>query len=877
MSKINTQYWGANTSPIELEGYTYSYGRSTNSIKDLIAAGKYDPNTDSFDLSVSPWGIGYSAAGNRGVIIPYRRGSIDGSNPGILSDLKFEGIDTENVNRPFTLIDDNNNIEELELWFRSRVGGDVTVDSNNNMCETNLDGTAGAILQGNSSSDDNLSNAHPITYLNYQDFRLVIDGFSYINLDTGSTGVFFFRNSSETAEQSKQRWANWTPPENMAVTTVIIHASAYASYSGQPTGWSSQTIGDVGAFINLRGHTVSKGCLNISPTSNDVSEDAKFKMASGWSIGLYDPSYGDFNYYVTPLSSIGSGPYVKNIPVEDYKYTVNTSPYLYTMLAMGCGMYAPSRFYNASNYSDAKHSFSGITYKMKPISYYIESGEFHEFALNTPIVGFSGIFRVTSVFDVESSSLSQKEQILAICKHETAFYGFEFVILWGNETLNQVTLGSEDFYLPKFDEHLITTGEYVGGQAALNEPNATWGNVFGDDMPEYDYNYNPAPGDLDPLPDEDGGFINMRHYQDLVLLGSNQYYAMNASELIQFITDVNGQYADTQPIPSSSSDLEQRLKELQYSFFQKDINWKGSNPNDYIVGVYAYPFSLPHATSTTGVKVGPVTTSVTAHIVETRSMLRTTYGEITVRGSKNFLDYAPYTQLQLYLPMLGIIELDPAYYVGAKLSVDYVLDINTGSLSGIVYRNGTIDKVVESNVAAQVPITARNMGDYQNAVQQAKQALMSSVIGGTQKGASMITGMVQTGASSAQNNNPIAALSTNITDLVGTGFSIGQNIGTSAYNLTHMSPNVSTVSTASSANSMQLERTAVLMYRYAKFLPGYNAENYGHTVGFACCINDQIKAVEGFTVATDIDTSGIPATAEEIQMIRQAFANGVYV
>lgn len=78
-SKINTTYWGANVSPYSYDDYgvtrTLSYGVSSNNIRTLIANGAYNPNTDSFDLSVSPWGIGYSAAGNRGQIVLLRNGS----------------------------------------------------------------------------------------------------------------------------------------------------------------------------------------------------------------------------------------------------------------------------------------------------------------------------------------------------------------------------------------------------------------------------------------------------------------------------------------------------------------------------------------------------------------------------------------------------------------------------------------------------------------------------------------------------------------------------------------------------------------------------------------------------------------------------------
>ena len=164
MSKINTSYWGANTSPYESGGYTYNYGLSTNNIRNLVANGVYDPNTDSFDLSVSPWGIGYSAAGNRGQIVIQRQGSVDGNAPGIISKISFEGIDKENSNRPFYMPNGGAGGQKDNYeWVMARVGGDCNVDSSNYI----IDKRNSQILASNSSSSNCISNQYACTYLDY--------------------------------------------------------------------------------------------------------------------------------------------------------------------------------------------------------------------------------------------------------------------------------------------------------------------------------------------------------------------------------------------------------------------------------------------------------------------------------------------------------------------------------------------------------------------------------------------------------------------------------------------------------------------------------------------------------------------------------------
>ena len=207
-SKINTSYWGANVSPAEIGGYTYSYGTSSNNIRTLIANGAYDPNTDSFDLSVSPWGIGYSAAGNRGQIVLLRNGSRDGKAPGVFTKIMFDGMDKENSNRPFALIDRNHYFRDSFRWLQSRIGGDITVDSENYMKNAAVTYDSEYLSQ-NSKTSGCLSLARVATYLDYQKYKLRVTGFSYINLDTGAVSGYNFQNATETTEQAKTRFQNF--------------------------------------------------------------------------------------------------------------------------------------------------------------------------------------------------------------------------------------------------------------------------------------------------------------------------------------------------------------------------------------------------------------------------------------------------------------------------------------------------------------------------------------------------------------------------------------------------------------------------------------------------------------------------------------------
>lgn len=54
------------------------------------------------------------------------------------------------------------------------------------------------------------------------------------------------------------------------------------------------------------------------------------------------------------------------------------------------------------------------------------------------------------------------------------------------------------------------------------------------------------------------------------------------------------------------------------------------------------------------------------------------------RKYNNFLDYAPYTTLRLYLPYIDMISLNVSEVMDKYISVTYVLDLMTGNVTGVV-------------------------------------------------------------------------------------------------------------------------------------------------------------------------------------------------
>ena len=97
----------------------------------------------------------------------------------------------------------------------------------------------------------------------------------------------------------------------------------------------------------------------------------------------------------------------------------------------------------------------------------------------------------------------------------------------------------------------------------------------------------------------------------------------------------------------------------------------------------------------------------------------------------NIFDYAPYTILQLYLPFIGIVELDPAYCMRSSISIFYTIDVFTGACVAKVgcKRDGFDVCVYEysGSCSLEYPVSA---GSYSSIAAGILTGAMSAVAGG---------------------------------------------------------------------------------------------------------------------------------------------------
>ncbi len=414
---------------------------------------------------------------------------------------------------------------------------------------------------------------------------------------------------------------------------------------------------------------------------------------------------------------------------------------------------------------------------------------------------------------------------------------------------------------------MVTTGRYTTDIAVKQaQINYTWGNIFEDTVPDWDSTYNPPKPSGGDQGEDDFGTLNNRG-------GFNKFptpltcYMLSYEKFMDVVTALNNLYI---------TDPDGNMK--------WELDFKGSNPSDYIVGAYASVCNIPYTSDTYPIKIGPVDLSTIQPTLTTYkiSFVDSGYfdcGSVDITPYyDDFREYSPYTSIELYLPLCGTVDIDTAYFMGHSLSITYYYDYTTMSCSACIYRDGiTLYKVVNGSLGAQIPLTSLRMGEYQSAIHALENAEKQNEM-------RMASALVSMGISAA---GIIAAPATGGTTLgltalglngVKTGMETLNAHDDIQYQYEHKQPAIAQTGASDSQNAFCVgSMYPYLFIKRPKMIPGYNSDVYAHTIGYACNINARLGDMSGYTVATNIDTSGIHATADEINAIKQAFSKGVYL
>ena len=159
------------------------------------------------------------------------------------------------------------------------------------------------------------------------------------------------------------------------------------------------------------------------------------------------------------------------------------------------------------------------------------------------------------------------------------------------------------------------------------------------------------------------------------------------------------------------------------------------NPLDGIISLIQV-YTTPSTGGSQNIILGYLDTGVSAPVVS--SQFKTiNCGTINLNEKKkNATDYSPYSSLHLFLPFIGIVELDINECMGGSINVTYKVDVYTGTCLAEVkitrskdMPSGNVLYTFSGNASQQIPLTSGNATGALNAL-----------IGGVTAGLSVASG-----------------------------------------------------------------------------------------------------------------------------------------
>jgi len=462
------------------------------------------------------------------------------------------------------------------------------------------------------------------------------------------------------------------------------------------------------------------------------------------------------------------------------------------------------------------------------------------------------------------------------CFRQAAFVGFPF----SDRYYSVIDMNlNNNIHMGVRNVNGLTTGEWKTGNDIITQiPAYNW------TKPNEESKYNPK------------SFVDKNKYISILTTPNRKqiytfgrYYALNNNQIYKLYDFLNS-------IPAKASTMS--LNDFQK--WLKD-NFLNENPIDNILFLKYFPLNTSQITmqgQSEQVKIsnclveydnGGTTQKLYGYTNPQIDLLKTLnlgYFEV-YKAYDNFLDYEPYSTCKLYLPYTNIVDLDLKLIVEHKIYIKYKIDFLTGIFTAYVTLDnydGKILTTAHGNLSIDIAISGIQTADYQNAIYQSIANLKTAQLNNINSYFNTGQTIFNVGAN-VLNNRGINR--NNINDIANYGFNLEKNISdvisstrnvkNAEYNLETAQIKHLTVGAASAGDGALMYQYPCLIVTRPKFLPGYNAEIYSHTVGNATIENTKVSYLNGYTVFSDIDLSNVVATEKEKQMLTDILKNGVYL
>lgn len=449
---------------------------------------------------------------------------------------------------------------------------------------------------------------------------------------------------------------------------------------------------------------------------------------------------------------------------------------------------------------------------------------------------------------------------------QLAYFGV-FFVGEGTGEFRQLSLLSDRIYCGTIEEDGITYGNYTHGAANASQLSYTW-----EDTSESAYDPSNPPK-IDP-----NNYGVGMHDNYPWISSPNRLYSINSTNVAAIVGLYNSLWECYYTNNVGTEEGQKAPTEFNYDEFLT------ISPIDTIISLKLFPYDTSASSTAVSIRLGKYNTGIGAYNADKMKILD--FGTVNIFGyfgksvKGDWRDRE--TKYTLFAPFCGTLELDPGFYMGKDIGLEYHIDQITGACTAVVKvtaDNGvTVYADTISGVCAvDVPITGLDQATIQgqifNANQQLKMANINAATG-------LINSALHIGGAALEGDAASAA-SAAISGI--SGF-IKNNAGVESaqYNLTHTHTIPRQIGAASPLCAMLSDwLPRIIVSQPVDGLSGSKLQDFSASKGFACIIPDKIGTRSGFIQMTNIKITApqdatIPMTQAEADIIKSLLAGGIY-
>lgn len=175
-----------------------------------------------------------------------------------------------------------------------------------------------------------------------------------------------------------------------------------------------------------------------------------------------------------------------------------------------------------------------------------------------------------------------------------------------------------------------------------------------------------------------------------------------------------------------------------------------NDPREIIVGIMVFPFKPTHTTQNVNIHAGNLDTGITADLL-TQEYETISAGSCRVpKGDSDFMSFAPYRKIKMFIPYCGEHELDPSAVYGSTLRLYYHISFFSGNVIAEVRRqfdDGDEEPMwfFQGQVGFQIPISGEDFTRTISTLLQAGVGAAANVVMGNVGGIIKSAGQLVSG------------------------------------------------------------------------------------------------------------------------------------